>query len=366
MSLADESLDLATYDKDGEFGRATSAWLVYNVHRSGVCPSVYVDLSKLQNLTPVSTTLPDAVKYAPYHQSIFGSDTSTFSLKSGKLPTGLSLSSDGIISGIPTELGVFNFSVAESNGTVHSRRLSVLWQGGADVEESNEKGYGFVETSTNNGRVQNQTVSSASELKPQTMHCEASFTEFHDLYLDGQKLIRNVDYTAEDGSTRLTLSDKTLSQAGSGVHVLAAEFHTKSSNGELEIKYTTQKYTIIGIPGKNVNIVVKGIPVIWTDAEPYVNKDSRTMVPFRAIADALGLTVDWDGTTREAIFSNGSKTIYFPLDSKTARTSTGANVTMDTAAISVNGRSYAPVRYLAEFFGYTVTWDGKTRTVGIA
>ena len=105
--------------------------------------------------------------------------------------------------------------------------------------------------------------------------------------------------------------------------------------------------------------------MVWTDAEPYVNADSRTMVPFRIIADALRLTVDWNSSTREAIFSDGTKTIYFPLDSKTARTGTGGTVTMDTAAVSVNGRSYAPVRYLAEFFGYTVTWDGKTRTVGI-
>ena len=160
--------------------------------------------------------------------------------------------------------------------------------------------------------------------------------------------------------------EQTLAKAGSGTHVLTAEFHTKDSGGGLAIKYTTQKYTITGIPGTNVNVVVKGVPVVWTDAEPYVNQDSRTMVPFRAIADALGLTVDWDGAAREAIFSNGSKTIYFPLDSKTARTSTGATTKMDTAAISVNGRSYAPVRYLAEFFGYTVTWDGNTRTVGIS
>ncbi|MBR6258802.1 MAG: hypothetical protein IKR21_01145 [Oscillospiraceae bacterium] len=29
----------------------------------------------------------------------------------------------------------------------------------------------------------------------------------------------------------------------------------------------------------------------------------------------------------------------------------------------VNDRTYAPVRYLAEYFGYTVEWDGASRTV---
>ena len=36
---------------------------------------------------------------------------------------------------------------------------------------------------------------------------------------------------------------------------------------------------------------------------------------------------------------------------------------MDTAAVIVNSRTYAPIRYLAEFFGYKVDWDGKTKTV---
>ena len=317
-----------------------------------------------ENPPTVTITLPDAKLYVPY-RCIFSriADTGA-SLKSGKLPAGMSLDSDGVIAGIPTELGVFNFTASVSSGAVYVCRLSVLWQGGVDVEEDNEPGYGFVETATDNGRVHDQFVTSTGELKPQTMHCEGAFSEFYALYLDARTLTRETDYTASEGSSRLTLTVQTLANAGSGTHVLTAEFHT-NSGGAQAIKYTTQKYTITGIPGKNVNVVVKGVPVIWTDAEPYVNKDSRTMVPFRAIADALGLTVDWNSSTREAIFSNGSKTIYFPLDSKTARTSIGGTVTMDTAAISVNGRSYAPVRYLAEFFGYTVTWDGKTRTVGI-
>ena len=305
-----------------------------------------------------SLTLPDATQYVSYRYAFSGG--SRCSVTSGKLPAGLSLSSDGILSGIPTELGVFSFTVTAGSGTAYACRLSVLWAGGVDVEKDNEPGYGFVETATDDGRVHDQFVTSTAELKPQTMHCEGAFSEFYALYLDARKLTRGTDYTASAGSSKLTLTDKTFETAGSGTHVLIAEFH----KGQ-QIKYTTQKYTITGIPGKNVNVVVKGVPVIWTDAQPYVNSDSRTMVPFRAIADALGLTVDWNSSTREAIFSNGSKTIYFPLDSKTARTSTGGTVAMDTAAVSVNGRSYAPVRYLAEFFGYTVTWDGKTRTVGI-
>jgi len=39
--------------------------------------------------------------------------------------------------------------------------------------------------------------------------------------------------------------------------------------------------------------------------------------------------------------------------------------TMDTAAIVESGRTYVPVRFLAEAFGATVSWDASSRTVRI-
>lgn len=112
-----------------------------------------------------------------------------------------------------------------------------------------------------------------------------------------------------------------------------------------------------------IGVAVNGDPVHWTDAVPFINANNRTMVPLRAVGDALGLTVNWDGAKREAVFSNGDKTICFPIDSSIARTNNGRQIVMDTAAIVIDGRTYAPIRYLAEFFGYSVDWDGTSRTV---
>ena len=114
-----------------------------------------------------------------------------------------------------------------------------------------------------------------------------------------------------------------------------------------------------------ISVTVGDKAVEWTDAAPFIDANSRTMVPLRAVADAMSLTVNWDGDAREASFSDGSKTIYFPIDSTSARTSDGGAVQMDTAAVIVNERTYAPIRYLAEYFGYTVGWDGETQTVSL-
>ncbi len=114
---------------------------------------------------------------------------------------------------------------------------------------------------------------------------------------------------------------------------------------------------------KAISVTVGGKAVAWTDAIPFIDANSRTLVPLRAVGDAMGLTVGWDPSAREASFTNGTKTIYFPIDSNEARTGDGAVITMDTAAVIKGGRTFAPIRAMAEFFGYTVSWDAATRTV---
>ncbi len=111
-----------------------------------------------------------------------------------------------------------------------------------------------------------------------------------------------------------------------------------------------------------VNVTVNGEPVIWTDAAPFIDEHDRTLVPLRAVGEALGLAAYWDAPAREAVFSNRERSIIFPIGSALARTGDGAAVEMDTAAVIMNDRTYAPIRYLAEYFGYTVSWDNATRT----
>lgn len=136
-----------------------------------------------------------------------------------------------------------------------------------------------------------------------------------------------------------------------------------------------------------ITVTVDDKAVAWTDAKPFIDANGRTLVPLRPVAEAMGLTVNWDPSLRVAEFVRESaeteeyygmtEIIQFPIDSKTAKTavyynegtdkwlSSNDDVAMDTAAVIVNDRTYAPVRYLAEFFGYDVGWDGATSTVSI-
>lgn len=126
-----------------------------------------------------------------------------------------------------------------------------------------------------------------------------------------------------------------------------------------------EAYLFSATVSHSINVTVNGETVAWTDAAPFIDENDRTMVPLRAVGEALGLVAYWDAPAREAVFSDRTRSIIFPIGSAAARTGDGGTVEMDTAAVIVNSRTYAPIRYLAEYFGYTVGWDAATRTAMI-
>lgn len=90
--------------------------------------------------------------------------------------------------------------------------------------------------------------------------------------------------------------------------------------------------------------------------------DGRTLVPLRAIFEALGATVEWD---------QGTKTVSSELNGTAIKLTIGENtlykngeaITIDVAAMIMNGRTLVPARAIAEAYGVGVEWDSATRTV---
>ncbi|MBU1488130.1 PKD domain-containing protein, partial [bacterium] len=80
---------------------------------------ITVDAAPL-TLEITTTGLPEAKDGVFYYRRVLadgGIDPYTWSISSGNLPQGLSLSSDGIISGTPQEQGVFDFTLQVMDGT---------------------------------------------------------------------------------------------------------------------------------------------------------------------------------------------------------------------------------------------------------
>lgn len=90
--------------------------------------------------------------------------------------------------------------------------------------------------------------------------------------------------------------------------------------------------------------------------------EGRTLVPLRAIFEALGAKVEWDQATRSVTGIQGDRIIKLQIDNKIALVN-GEEVKLDAAATIINGSTLVPVRFIAESLGAEVKWDNNTRSV---
>ena len=95
--------------------------------------------------------------------------------------------------------------------------------------------------------------------------------------------------------------------------------------------------------------------LLTLDTEVQVRRE-RTLVPIRAIAEALGADVAWAAETNEVTITRAGSTVTMTLGSPTASVD-GETVTMDVAPFAEHERTYLPVRYVSEFFGQQVAWN---------
>ena len=93
------------------------------------------------------------------------------------------------------------------------------------------------------------------------------------------------------------------------------------------------------------------------DVKPIID-NSRTLVPVRFISESFGAKVSWDDATREVGVKLGDKEIKMTLDSE-SYTVNGEAKTLDVPAKSVNGRTLIPLRALVEALGKDVFWDDR-------
>lgn len=93
--------------------------------------------------------------------------------------------------------------------------------------------------------------------------------------------------------------------------------------------------------------------------------DGTTLVPLRSVFEALGADVKWDDDTKTVISFREDLSILLVLNS-TEMIVSGEVKLLSVPAQSMNDRIMVPIRAIAEAFGCDVKWDGDTRTVVIS
>ena len=120
-------------------------------------------------------------------------------------------------------------------------------------------------------------------------------------------------------------------------------------------------YLLSMVYAEGIAVTLNGNKLDFSDQSPTI-VESRTLVPLRAIFEALGATVEWDSSTRTVTSQRNGVTISLSIGSNILYRN-GETRELDVAAQIINGRTMVPARAVAEAYDITVDWDGDTQTV---
>lgn len=100
--------------------------------------------------------------------------------------------------------------------------------------------------------------------------------------------------------------------------------------------------------------------------QPPVIQDGRTLVPMRAIFEAMGCEVEWDNDSQMIdVYKDDENIMTMWIDSTSMWTTGNNYIDLDVPPQIVNSRTLVPVRAISESIGAIVNWDARTQTVSI-
>ncbi|QHW34656.1 copper amine oxidase N-terminal domain-containing protein [Paenibacillus rhizovicinus] len=111
-----------------------------------------------------------------------------------------------------------------------------------------------------------------------------------------------------------------------------------------------------------ISVALNDVPITMP-AAPYIEK-GVTMVPFRAIFEALQLTVQWNPATQTVKGANNWMTLELRVGDRNASVD-GKPVSTDTPAVLHGASVYVPLRFIGEATGNIVLWDAAAHKIDI-
>ena len=119
-------------------------------------------------------------------------------------------------------------------------------------------------------------------------------------------------------------------------------------------------FTVTTPASDEIKVVLNNEQLVF-DVQPIII-EGRTLVPFRAIFEALNAKVAWEESFGLVTATKGNVVIKLQINNNIA-TINGIDVILDVPAKIVNDRTLVPLRFIGESLGLDVDWDGNVRTV---
>ncbi|OPX86739.1 MAG: hypothetical protein A4E53_02771 [Pelotomaculum sp. PtaB.Bin104] len=116
-------------------------------------------------------------------------------------------------------------------------------------------------------------------------------------------------------------------------------------------------------PPIGIQVLIDGA-LLQTDVDPVI-ENGRTLLPLRAILEAVEATVAWDDADKSVTACKGSHSVKLQIG-HLAAFSDDKQVMLEVPPKILNGRTMVPVRFVVESLGAKVDWDEASRSVLIA
>lgn len=192
---------------------------------------------------------------------------------------------------------------------------------------------------------------------------------------DGETLNVTTEATLKDGRT-VVLSPKVLSYSldgfvgnfdENGNLVITSTADLYKANINVSVGDKTTSTTIYDASAKVIEMTIDKKQYSINsekqkmDTVPFI-KDSRTLVPVRFVAEAIGAQVEWNEEEQLVKITNGENVLTLKIGENSYNLN-GKDLEMDTQSIIKDSRTFIPIRFVAEALGLNVEYNDSTRTV---
>ncbi|PYG87860.1 parvulin-like peptidyl-prolyl isomerase [Ruminiclostridium sufflavum DSM 19573] len=118
----------------------------------------------------------------------------------------------------------------------------------------------------------------------------------------------------------------------------------------------------IGKPAMLVSGIEKAIDSNSKVTPVLVN--DTTLVPISSIIEAFGGQVSWDSKSKKVTITYNKNKVELWLNQTSALVN-GKKVTSTVAPMEINGRTMLPLKFVSQNLGLSVNWEGSTKSISI-
>lgn len=117
-------------------------------------------------------------------------------------------------------------------------------------------------------------------------------------------------------------------------------------------------FSVCAFASEEIGVQIDGKDVVFTDVKP-VNKGGVVFIPLRAVFEAAGAQVFWEGETQTIISSLGEDKVIMQIANPVLFMNSDTSYTMDYAPYIENNRTYIPFNAFSMAFGYNYNENGN-------